>query len=153
MSDVSIFRLLRFKAKSWWYFKDLRSRGQDQEAREKEHRSLRSNIKSLREAIKNGGYLSIGRGGWTLHIDDGHTLHHYGGIEQPFPLACKLLNIPIIDSTSIPDDLISQVISFPCIAIRRDDEGRPLDPFSYARLKDIAGRYKKLGATIYNLGG
>lgn len=147
MSDVSIFRLLRFKTKSWWYFKQLRSMGRVQEAREKENQALRSNIKSLRETIKNSGYLSIGRGGWTLHINDGHSLQHYGGIEQPLPVVCKLLNIPIIDSTTIPDDLICKTLSFPLIGIG----SRPVGLYPLATLKDGARRYKNLGATIYNL--
>ena len=94
--------------------------------------------------------MSIGRGGWTLHISDGHTLNHYGGIEADLPQICKLLNIVIIDSTTIADDLIIKTISFPLVGIGRDDS-RPNDPMPYAPLADVAQRYKNLGATIYNL--
>lgn len=146
----NIFILLRQHAKGWWYFKELRSQGKNTEAREKEHKSTRSHIDQLRETIKNGGYLSIGRGGWTLHIDDGHTLGHYGGIEADIPQACKLLNIPIIDSTTIDDDLIVHTLSIPLVGIKRTDQA-PFHSMAYAPLKLVAQRYKNLGATVYNL--
>jgi len=147
---TNIFRLLRQHAKGWWYFKDLRSRGRHEEARAKEHKSTRSLIGQLRETIKNSGYLSIGRGGWTLHIDDGHTLSHYGGIAADIPQACNLLNIPIIDSTTIGDDLIVQTLSIPLVGIKRTDQA-PFHSMAYAPLKQVAQRYKNLGATVYNL--
>ena len=145
-----LYAILDYKARSWWYHKELRAKGNTQEARMKERQSIKSSLKALRETQTNNGWLSIGRGGWTLNISPGHRMEHYGGLNEPIPLACLLLGIPIIDSTTIPDDQIIKTVNFPMAhhtAQHKDSYG----PFDYAPLIDVAPMYAALGATLYHL--
>ena len=48
MTQATILRLLRADAKSWWYHKQLRERGNIAEAIKREHESMRSTIKLMR---------------------------------------------------------------------------------------------------------
>lgn len=54
MEFPSIYRALRHDAKNWWYHAQLRRLGDTKKARELEHKSLRNNIKDLREAMLHG---------------------------------------------------------------------------------------------------
>ena len=149
----TLYALLDHNARRWWYHHELRRRGQVIEARRRERQSIRENVRTLRQARENGGFLTIGHHGWTLHLSKWHTLHSpYPGIEQPFPQCCLLLGIPIIDSTTIPAETICQVLRFPIASTHPDPE--PPDgyhPLSHAPLKHVARLYRDLGATIYNL--
>lgn len=51
MRQAKVLRLLRYDAKSWWYFKTLREQGRIDEARKLERQSILSNIRFIRENI------------------------------------------------------------------------------------------------------
>jgi hypothetical protein len=146
---MSIYSILNQSAKEWWWHKKLRSEGNVKEARRRERDSIKSHTKYLRETLDNGGYLSIGRGGWTLHISDNHRLSHYGGIERPISQCCLILGIPIIDSTVVNDKDIFRSIKFPMVGILKPTPP-PFDSLSYAPLEYVANLYKEIGANLYN---
>ncbi len=153
MPQPTLYTLLDHNARRWWYHLELRKRGQIAEARRRERQSIRENIRTLRQARDNGGFLIIGRHGWTLYLARWHTLRsHYPGIEQPFPQCCLLLGIPIIDTTTIPDRDLGQTLRFPIANIHPDPEPpggyRALD---HAPIAHVARLYRDLGATIHNL--
>lgn len=69
----SIFRALRSDARNWWYHRELRQQGQTLQARQKEHASIRSNIRTLRAAIANGGYCTVAHTGHDMSITVGYV--------------------------------------------------------------------------------
>ena len=145
---AKLYRILNWDARRWWYHVELRRQGQFAEARRRERRSIRNTLADLREALKGGGYLAIGRGGWTLYISDNRRVEHYGGIAEPTPQACLHLGIPILDSTTIPDDRLVDLIRLPMVGIQRRD-ARPWGSLSFAPFGYVAARQVALGATLY----
>lgn len=139
-----LYRLLNQDAKAWWHHKDLRKAGRHEEARKKERESIRSTVQSLRSAQ----YLGIGRGGWNLHCGP-MTVSHYGGIEQATCQACLRLGIPIVDTTSVPDEIVWELVKLPMVA-RGEPDPEPWGSMSYAPLSYYAHKARGLGATIYN---
>lgn len=146
----TIYSILDRDARRWWYNADLRRAGMVKEARNRERDSIKRNAQTLRKALR-GGWLSIGRGGWTLHYEKGARLSHYGGLDEPIPQCCLLLHIPIIDTTTIPDDRITETIRFPMAAFEGECDEPPYNSLSFAPLDHVASLYKGLGATLYNL--
>lgn len=63
---MKVYRILNNNAKNWWYFKELRKRGQHKEARLKERESILKEIGDIRKASKNG-YFAICRITDNLH--------------------------------------------------------------------------------------
>ncbi len=115
----------------------------------RERRSIRGNARHLRECVANGGYLAIGRGGWTLHIADGHTLSGYGADTDGVVLAALHLGIPCIDSRSVPDSRIVETVRLPMVGLSRVDPA-PWGALSYAPLAYVAEQYRRLGAMLTN---
>lgn len=146
---MSVYSLLDQNTRRWWYHRQLRDNGEIQEARRRERRSIRDAIRSFRETIKNGGYLSVGRGGWTLHIDNGHTWSGYGEMDEPIVQAAMRIGIPTINTLTMSFDNALQTISLPMVGISRIDDP-PYRSLSYAPLQYVAEEYRKLGATLYN---
>jgi hypothetical protein len=144
---VRLYRILDEDARRWWYHKELRRRGAVAEARRRERASIRHSLDTLREALA-GGYLAIGRGGWTLHVSDNRRVEHYGGITAPTPRACLLLGIPVLDSTTVPDDRLVDLIRLPMVGIQRTS-ARPWGSLSFAPFGYVAARQVALGATLY----
>ncbi len=143
-----LYEILDREARRWWYHVRLREEGKVAEARRRERASIRSSMDRLRETLAGGGYLAIGRGGWTLYVSDNRTVSHYGGIDAPTPQACLLLGIPILDSTTIPDDRLLDLIRLPMVGIQRRDP-RPWGAMSCAPFGYVAARQVALGATLY----
>ena len=152
----TLYALLNKDAKSWWYHAQLRDRGQVEEARRRERESIRSTINSLRKCLAApGGYMSVGRGGWTLHYGRGSSVQGYGRMDALDVQAAKLVGVPIINSLTIDDNTIYDVISLPMVAV----DGNPDDPWdgdkpygsmSYAPLEYVAAKYRELGAELHN---
>lgn len=143
-----LYRILDEDARRWWYHKELRRQGAVAEARRRERASIRHSLDTLREALAGGGYLAIGRGGWTLHVSDNRRVEHYGGITAPTPRACLLLGIPVLDSTTVPDDRLADLIRLPMVGIQRTS-ARPWGSLSFAPFGYVAARQVALGATLY----
>ncbi len=143
--------ILRDNSKNWWYHRDLRKAGCIAEAMKREHCSVRSDVSALRKAKENGGYLHIGRGGWTLHYADGCSLSHYGGLEQPMARVCMMLGVPIINTLTIPDEAIIKAINLPMVGLTGRYAAAPYGMFDSAPLRVVAEMYRELGAEVYGL--
>jgi hypothetical protein len=141
--------LLLQKAQLWWYHKQLRDQGNTEEANRRERLSVLSTLRDLKNAKKNGGWCSVGRGGWTLHPKPGVQVSNYGDMESEYPQACLILGIPVIDSTTIPDSKITVTPMFPMASLTPDDP--PWGSCSYAPVAVVAALYAALGATLHNI--
>lgn len=147
-AKVRLYRILDDDARRWWYYVELRREGAVAEARKRERASIRHSLTTLREALAGGGHLAIGRGGWTLHVSDNRRVEHYGGITAPTPRACLLLGIPVLDSTTVPDNRHVDLIRLPMVGIQRTST-RPWGSLSFAPFGYVAARQVALGATLY----
>ena len=147
----TVYAILNQQAKRWWYHAALRQQGRCQEARTRERQYIRDTARSLRETIHTGGYLSIGRGGTTLHCSDRHRVECQWYDEAYHALA-RRLHIPIVDTRSVPDDRIVEVaVSWPMACVDpRNADPPPYGSFSHAPLPYMLGRWKAVGATIEN---
>ena len=146
----SVYGYLNESAKAWWHHRRLRKWGKIAEARREERRSIRDNARMLRETIKNQGYLSFGRGGWCLHIGHWRTLRGYVPEQSGTCQAAKHLRIPIIDSRTIPEDRVLEMIRLPMVGLEGHVDDEPYGSISYAPLEHVALAYENLGATLYN---
>jgi hypothetical protein len=93
-----VLRELRAGAKEWWYHAELRQRGRHAEAFQREHASIRSSLAEIRAALANDGWLSIGRGGASLHYAPNA---HVEGLHPHHVRACIAAGIPTLDSTGM----------------------------------------------------
>lgn len=149
----SVYSLLNRDAKNWWYFKQLRDQGAISEARCKERGSIKSKIDTLRHCIKSGGYVNVGRGGWSIHYADGQ-LQGYGGVSDPIVQAAIKAGIVVIDTTTIDDDKIVDIaFKCPMVAVGRKADSAPYNSMSFAPLSYVVGVKRNAGATVYNFKG
>ena len=148
----SLYKILDTKARNWHYFKELRRRGKTEEARVKERASICDSVRVLRQALDNGGYCQVGRGGWAIYYACHSRLEHYGGIDADMVRACIKVGIPVIDTLTIPDQDIAKTINLPMITLAHWDNS-PYNSISYAPLAYVLPLYQALGATIYNWKG
>ncbi|MBA5775549.1 hypothetical protein H2509_00245 [Stappia sp. F7233] len=101
-----------------------------------------------------GGYLKIGRGGFSLHY-----LNAYGGQSSLSGYDCDTVKLqtiaaglPVIDSRCVDFDKVTRlVISGPMICVGGAPEPEPWGAFSYAPLIEVARAYAAAGAEVYNL--
>lgn len=158
----TLLRIIRDESRNWWYHAQLRRQGNHTEARTRENAHTAGVLKNLRDAKATGGYFSVGRGGYSLRIGEiknahgssSYTVSGYGKGEY-LREACRRLGILIIDTTVIPDKVITETIRIPMAAIGI----RPADParddgsygsLAYAPLPYVVERYRALGAAIEN---
>jgi hypothetical protein len=149
---MTVRSFLNQDAKNWWYHAELRRQGQIREARRREHQSIRDNVKTLRLAIKNGGFITLGRGGWTLHISSGHTHSGYGCDDSGMVKAAIHLGLHGWDSRVIPDERIYETVGLPmavpdkCVSANPDymPEAFRFYPFAH-----VAPMYAALGAKVW----
>ena len=148
----SLYSILDTSTRSWWYHRELRGRGEHQEARRRERADIRGNIRVLRECLENHGFATNGRGGWTIRYREHSTLsRRYPGVDQPMMRACVLVGIPVLDSTTIPDDLIWETTKYPMAGIHPDPEPPGGYGFMHhAPVSHVFKLYESLGATIHN---
>jgi hypothetical protein len=98
----------------------------------------------------DGGHLSIGRGGFTLHFDRGCTLS--GHDCDAMKATCIALGLPVIDSRSVPfDAVITLAVSGPMVAVGKPASAPPWHALSYAPLQAIANAYRRAEADVVNL--
>jgi len=95
---ATVLRELRASASEWWYHTDLRKQGRIEEARQLERASMRSTLGEIRATLANDGWLSIGRGGATLHYSPNA---HVEGLHPHHIRACIAAGIPTLDSTAM----------------------------------------------------
>ena len=147
---MTIYGILDASARLWWYHRQLRESGRVAEARQCERASIRDHARDLRKAQLNGGFVTIGRGGWTLHMERRHTLKGYGDLSDPIPQCARLLGLPIVDSTTIPDERLDCTLALPFAqvgALPRVEYGS----FDPAPIEVVAWMYRDLGATVFNV--
>lgn len=106
----SLYRDLNRCAKTWWHYRDLRKRGQIAEARKLERESLRNEVQRLREVKVNKGFMSIGRGGATLHVSRNVEVQ---GLWPCHQAIYKKAGVPTVDTTRIRDKRIAKVLRCP----------------------------------------
>ena len=149
---TKLYRILNNQAKVWWYHRHLRKQGLEEEARQREREAILDDVRVLRAALQNGGFLTHGRGGWTLHYGKWNRVESpCPGLDAAIPQACLLLGIPVLDTTTIPDERIREVINFPIANPFPDPEPEGgYGPFDHAPFEYVARRYVALGATAYN---
>ncbi len=139
-----LYKLLNDDAQSWWYHRQLRERGQAEEARRKERQSILSNVEHLREALANGGYLSTGRGGFTLFMNDGHRLSGYNN--EKWLAIAKAVDLPTINTETVPVDKLFALIKLPMVAVGRIPDG--FKSLNYASLEYYVSKVRELGAEV-----
>lgn len=99
-----------------------------------------------------GGHLSIGRGGFTLHYRDGATLSGYGC--EAIKAQCIAAGLPVIDSRCVAFDVVAHLtLAGPLVAVGREPEPSPWHGLSFAPLHAIAVRYAAAGAEVSNIPG
>lgn len=108
---TTILAILRADAEAWWYHRQLREQGQLAEAAQLERGSIRGSLRSLREAVKSGGFLAIGRGGPTLHTSAHCKVQGYVADKGVFGAAALL--VPVVDTRTVPDSKLGALISLP----------------------------------------
>jgi len=97
-----------------------------------------------------GGHLTVGRGGYTLHIDDGHTLSGYD-IDRVKQL-CIDAGLPVIDSRCVEFDVVAALaISGPMVAVGSAPRFFMSRAFSYVSLSEWVESYRAAGAEIHNM--
>jgi hypothetical protein len=105
----------------------------------------------IREALATpGGHLSIGGGGFTLHVAWGRTLT--GDLAEPIKRLAIEAGLPVIDDRSLDFDTRWELgVRGPMVAVGHDPSPQPWGSFSHAPLAVIAGAYRAAGAEIHNL--
>jgi hypothetical protein len=99
-----------------------------------------------------GGHLSIGRGGFTLHYRDGATLS--GRACEAIKAQCIESGLPVIDSRGVDFDMALQLtLRGPLVAVGREPESAPWHSLSYAPLNAVAAAYAAAGAEVWNIAG
>jgi hypothetical protein len=150
---TQLYSILNTSAKNWWYHRQLRKRGEVKEARRRERKAILDDVRVLRAALENDGFLTHGRGGWILHYEKWARHECRGtGLDAAIPQACLLLGIPILDSSTIPDERICKVLNFPMAnPFPNPEPPGGYGPFDHAPFEYVARLYVELGATVYNL--
>jgi hypothetical protein len=148
--QLNIYGILDASARAWWYHRQLREQGRADEARSRERASTRERVSSLKQARANGGFVTIGRGGWTLHIAPNHKLQGIGDLSDPIPQCALRLGLPILDSTTIPDDKIHLTVALPFAQVGAVPRAE-YDSFDPASIEVVAWMYVDLGATVRNV--
>jgi hypothetical protein len=98
-----------------------------------------------------GGHLSIGRGGFSLHHAAGAYLSGYDC--ERVKACCIAAGLPVIDSRVVPfEDVVRLAVRGPMVAVGERASPRPYHAFSYAPLVEVANAYRAAGAEVYNIG-
>jgi hypothetical protein len=99
-----------------------------------------------------GGHLTIGRGGFTLHYSNGAVLSGYGC--EAIKARCIAAGLPVIDSRCVAFDIVMRLtLGGPLVAVGREPEPSPWHGLTYAPLHAVAVRYAAAGAEVWNIPG
>jgi hypothetical protein len=105
-----------------------------------------------RALCTEGGHLSIGRGGFSLHCDRGCTLSGYDC--ERMKALCIAHGLPVIDSRDVPFEAVWKLaVNGPMIAVGHAANEPPWHALSDAPLRIVAEAYRAAGAEVLNLPG
>lgn len=137
---TTLLRALRAEARAWWYHADLRRRGNLTEARVRENRSIRDDLKTIRTAR----LATIGRGGSTVFLSNNSRLTASWEMPILAHLAC-----PVVDLRTISDDKIVRfAVSGPMVNVDLIEDESPVHAFSYVTIETYVRLASEAGATI-----
>jgi hypothetical protein len=98
----------------------------------------------------DGGHLSIGRGGFTLHFGGGATLSGYDC--ETIKAFCVAAGLPVIDSRMVAfEDVVRLAVRGPMAAVGEEPSPPPYHALSYAPLAVLASTYRAAGAEVFNI--
>jgi len=96
-----------------------------------------------------GGHLFIGRGGFSLHYENGWLSGYDCETVKATAIAAGL---PVIDSRKVDLGEVAELaIRGPMIAVGRPADLPPWNALSYAPLDAVAEAYARAGADVCNL--
>jgi hypothetical protein len=100
-----------------------------------------------------GGHLSRGRGGFTLHFGRGARLSGYDC--ESFKACCIAARLPVIDSWMVTfEDVVRLAIRGPMVAVGEEEASLPpYHALSFAPLSVMAQAYRAAGAEVFNIPG
>ena len=97
-----------------------------------------------------GGHLSIGRGGFTLHFGGGARLSGYDC--ESFKTCCIAAALPVIDSRMVAfEDVVRLAVRGPMVAVGEEASAPPYHALSFAPLFVVAQAYRAAGAEVFNI--
>ncbi len=103
-----------------------------------------------RALATSGGHLAIGRGGFTLHYDQG--CHMSGYDVEPTKAACIAAGLPVIDSREAPFDAVAKLaIGGPMVAVGEKPDAPPWNALAFVPLRVVADAYRDAGAEVVNI--
>ncbi|MBV8914200.1 MAG: hypothetical protein JOZ05_14315 [Acetobacteraceae bacterium] len=103
-----------------------------------------------RALATQGGHLSIGRGGFTLHYDNARLSGYDCDAIKAEAIAAGL---PVIDSRDVPFEIVAVLaVSGPMVAVHQDPSARPWHGLAYAPLSYVAAAYRHAGAEVHHIG-
>jgi hypothetical protein len=104
-----------------------------------------------RALATQGGHLFIGRGGFSLHYENGWLS---GYACEAVKAAAITAGLPVIDSRKVDFGKVAELsIRGPMIAVGRPADPPPWEALSYAPLVAVAEAYARAGADVCNLPG
>jgi hypothetical protein len=102
-----------------------------------------------RALATEGGHLSIGRGGATLHFERSRLS---GCAEDVVKAAAIAAGLPVIDSRNVPFETAwALAVRGPMIAVGEAPSSPPYHALSYAPLAFVAEAHRAAGAEVFNL--
>ena len=114
---MQVYKVLNQKAKNWWYYKELRKRGQHEEARKKERETILKEINDLRQAKKNG-YFKKGLYGSSLYFKRGNTFATCEKHQcEKYEKLIIDLKIPFIDTSKLSLSERTLVCNLPIVKL------------------------------------
>jgi hypothetical protein len=97
-----------------------------------------------------GGHLTIGRGGFSLHFGQGARLT--GDDIETIKAECIAVGLPVIDSLGVEFDRVADiVVRGPIVAVGCDPDPQPWRALSFVPLRHVATSYAAAGAEIWNM--
>lgn len=116
--------------------------------RKTENPALRDYDDYIASALRTeGGHLSIGRGGFTLHYARGARLSGYDC--ETIKACCIGAGLPVIDSRMVAfEDVVRLAVRGPMAAVGEDQSPPPYHALSYAPLAVLADAYRASGARV-----
>ncbi|ARN83923.1 hypothetical protein [Methylocystis bryophila] len=104
---------------------------------------------NARALATQGGHLFIGRGGFSLHYENG-WLSGYDC--ETVKAAAIAAGLPVIDSRKVDLGKVAELaIRGPMIVVDRPADPPPWHALSYAPLVAVAEAYARAGADVRNL--
>jgi hypothetical protein len=137
---TTLLRALRAEARAWWYHADLRRQGNLTEARVRENRSIREDLKTIRTAR----FATIGYGGSTIYLPNMARLT--ASWEMPI---LAHLTCPVVDLRTIEINRLAEFsIKGPMVNVDLTEDETPANAFSVVTVETYVRLASEAGATI-----